>query len=91
MSADKGQSEHLFAAAILCGLLGCGEPALADEAEVPDLEFLEYLGSWESSDEDWVIFTASMEEKEESEDKENDEGSDPAPDGEKLAELDDEN
>ncbi len=30
-----------------------GEP-LADE--MPDMEFLEYLGSWESSDEEWILF-----------------------------------
>ena len=27
----------------------------ADGAEPPNFEFLEYLGSWESSDEDWVV------------------------------------
>ena len=27
----------------------------ADEAQ-PDLEFLEYLGSWEESDKDWLMF-----------------------------------
>ena len=56
----------------------------------PDLEFLEYLGSWEASDEDWVLFTADMDEQEASRDKDNVQGSDPSPDGEKLAELDDE-
>lgn len=35
-------------------VLICGT-ARADE-EAPDAEFLEYLGSWEASDEDWVIF-----------------------------------
>jgi len=33
-------------------------PALvlaADEAE-PDMEFLEYLGMWEETDEEWLIF-----------------------------------
>ena len=35
-------------------LLGCGAVLAADE-EVPDPEFLEYLGMWDESDEDWVI------------------------------------
>ncbi len=91
MSADKGQPGRLVGAAILCGLLSCGGLALADEAEVPDLEFLEYLGSWDDSDEDWVIFAAGTDEKKASEDRESDEGSNPAPDGEKLAELEDDN
>jgi hypothetical protein len=26
-----------------------------DDEALPDLEFLEYLGSWEESDEDWVV------------------------------------
>jgi len=43
--------------ALLCGLAAGGEIALADdEDELPDLEFLEYLGSWEESDEDWLLF-----------------------------------
>lgn len=42
------------------GLLACaGMPAAADE-EQPDLEFLEYLGSWEESDEDWLMFTEAV-------------------------------
>ncbi len=34
--------------------------AVKDTAEdadaVPDMEFLEYLGSWEESDEEWMLF-----------------------------------
>lgn len=38
---------------IVCGLcLGAG--AMAAE-EPPDAEFLEYLGMWELSDEEWVL------------------------------------
>ena len=40
-----------------CSAYG-GCHALADEQEVPDLEFLEYLGSWDESDEDWVLFAS---------------------------------
>jgi hypothetical protein len=42
-------------AAVLLGLLASGL-ATADDAELPDTEFLEYLGSWQESDEDWLIF-----------------------------------
>ena len=38
-----------------CWLALASVIALAD-ADAPDLEFLEYLGSWEESDEDWLLF-----------------------------------
>jgi hypothetical protein len=43
--------------AVFCGLMACGSWAAAqeDEEEVPAMEFLEYLGSWEGSDEDWEV------------------------------------
>ena len=90
MSADVTRKRSLLGIAAIVGMLGYVSSALADDEEPPDLEFLEYLGSWEASDEEWVIFTAGLNEQEESEDKENVQGSDPAPDGDKLAELDDE-
>lgn len=34
--------------------------AVADE-ELPDMEFLEYLGSWEQDDAEWLIFDLSDE------------------------------
>ncbi|MDJ0812098.1 MAG: hypothetical protein QNJ23_00095 [Woeseiaceae bacterium] len=47
-------------------LMGAGLVLAADE-EVPDPEFLEYLGTWEESDEDWMLFgkpvTAELEER----------------------------
>lgn len=43
---------------MLCGLVGWGVSAAADGEEPPDLEFLEYLGSWEASDEEWLLFDA---------------------------------
>ena len=69
--------------AMLMGLLlGCGLVLAADE-ELPDLEFLEYLGSWDGTDEDWLLFeepvTADVEER-----------SDPAPEGEESTEKTDE-
>ena len=60
-----------------CGLL------LAEELEHPDAEFLEYLGLWEESDEDWLIFDETVV-------AEIDERNDPAPEGEESAETEDE-
>lgn len=70
--------------AVLLGslLLGCGV-ALAEDEEIPDAEFLEYLGLWEESDEDWLLFdepiTADVEKR-----------SDPVPEGEESTEKTDE-
>ena len=63
-------------------MMGCGLVLAADDA-VPEGEFLEYLGLWEESDEDWLIFdepiTADAEER-----------SDPVPQGEESTETEDE-
>ena len=70
--------------AVLLGslLMGCSLVPAADD-EVPDAEFLEYLGLWEESDEDWLMFdepsTADAEER-----------SDPVPEGEESTETNDE-
>jgi hypothetical protein len=63
-------------------LLGCGAVFAADE-ESPEAEFLEYLGLWEESDEDWLIFNEPVT-------AETDERSDPAPEGEESTEKTDE-
>ncbi len=55
MSADRQYVGAAVKVALLCGLIGCGA-AVADDEELPALEFLEYLGSWEESDEDWMLF-----------------------------------
>lgn len=91
MWAESRHSAHLFRLAMAWILFACGGWVQADEEEAPDLEFLEYLGSWEESDETWLIFTAAMDDETETDNKDKEEGSDPAPDGETLAELDDEN
>lgn len=80
MSAD--QKRHRLGLAVLLGMLG----GLVAAEEVADLEFLEYLGSWEESDEDWLIFNRLDAE----EAKDNEERSDPAPAGEESTEKDDE-
>ena len=54
-SADKWQPDYLLSVAVLWGLFGCSGVVAADD-EQPDMEFLEYLGSWEESDEDWLLF-----------------------------------
>ncbi|MFQ5608817.1 MAG: hypothetical protein ACE5F8_00940 [Woeseiaceae bacterium] len=37
-------------------LLGACSLVLAADDEIPEVEFLEYLGLWEESDEDWLLF-----------------------------------
>jgi hypothetical protein len=63
-------------------MMGCSLVLAADD-EVPDAEFLEYLGLWDESDEDWLILDrlviADAEER-----------SDPVPEGEESAEKTDE-
>jgi hypothetical protein len=88
MSADTLPSDALLKTALIWSLLACGAVA-ADEEPAPDLEFLEYLGSWEESDEDWVLLAAEVvaQTAAEETDKENV----PVTDGEKLAEMADEN
>ena len=54
-SADKRQPDCVLSVAVLLGLFGCSGLVVADD-EQPDMEFLEYLGSWEESDEDWLLF-----------------------------------
>lgn len=41
--------------ALLAVLLGFARAAAAQDEGGPDLGFLEYLGSWQESDEDWVV------------------------------------
>lgn len=57
--------------------------ALADEEEAPDMEFLEYLGMWEESDDEWLLL-------EEDAVAENTERSEPVPEGEESTETEDE-
>lgn len=78
MSADRKLG------ALVCGLVACGSGvAFAAEEEVPDADFLEYLGLWEDSDEDWLILENSMA-------VEKEEQSEPLPEGEASPETDDE-
>ena len=70
-------------------LLACGlcltAAAVAEEEPPPeaDAEFIEYLGMWEETDEDWMFL-------EEIQVADSEERSDPAPEGEESAEKTDE-
>jgi hypothetical protein len=76
----------MFKVAILWGLLAIGGIVVADDEVLPDMEFLEYLGLWEESDEDWVVLAAEAIEKVASED----ERTDPASQEQESVETDDE-
>jgi hypothetical protein len=78
MSADLG------IAMLVCGL--CIGTAAANENQLdpaPDIEFLEYLGMWEQTDEEWLLHddqdAAVVEER-----------SEPVPEGEVSTEIEDE-
>jgi hypothetical protein len=48
-------SRQLLKAVVVCGLFGLSGGVTAGDDELPDVEFLEYLGSWDESDEDWLL------------------------------------
>lgn len=74
--------------ALCCGLAGCGAAAALADEELPEPELLEYLGSWEESDEDWLVISElSHVAGRLTEDERND----PAPEGEESTESEDEN
>lgn len=75
-------SAEQLIALVACGLC-LGMSAMAEEEDVPDAEFLEYLGMWQESDEDWLLL-------EEIQMADIDERSDPVPDGEESTEMKDE-
>ncbi len=67
-------------------LLGICGVVLAADNELPDGEFLEYLGSWEESDEEWLMFDQDGERLA----ADSNEKVDLAPQGEESTEKDDE-
>ncbi len=67
---------------IVCGLC-VGMAAAAEERPAPEVEFLEYLGTWEQTDEEWLLHDIE-------ETADTDERSDPAPEGEESTESKDE-
>ena len=88
MSGKNVQALTVFRAMFLWVLIACSGLVVAEDAEAPDLEFLEYLGSWETGEEDWVLLApdATPDEASNERDKESVE----TPDGDQLAELNDE-
>jgi len=80
-------SAQLLRVIVACSLLGIGGGVTAGDDELPDVEFLEYLGSWDESDEDWLLVSDVKRVRKEIM---KDEGSDPAPEGEESMETEDE-
>ncbi len=74
---------RIVRAALLWSLLGSCSLAYAADDEVPDMEFLEYLGLWEESDEIWMLMDERMV-------ADSERRIDPAPQGEESVEKDDE-
>ncbi|MDH5622531.1 MAG: hypothetical protein OEY74_10655 [Gammaproteobacteria bacterium] len=72
---------------LLCGVaLGTTMSAIAEpepDETLPEMEFLEYLGMWETSDEDWLLL-------DDREVARTDKRSDPAPESEESTEAEDE-
>jgi hypothetical protein len=67
---------------LLCGVAFC-MPTLGAEEEAPELAFLEYLGMWEETDEEWLLVDADTMAT-------NEDQSDPVAEGEESAEKQDE-
>ena len=65
-------------------LIVCSVAVVADE-ELPEIEFLEYLGLWEGSDEEWLMFNDPL-----NADNKDQQRSDPAPEGKESTEKRDE-
>ena len=78
--ANNGLQTLLLGVALVASADAIAE---AEIDEVPDMDFLEYLGLWEETDEDWLLL-------EEEEVADNDERSDPVPEGEESTETEDE-
>ena len=83
-SADK--TDYVLSVAVLWGLFVCSGVVVAED-EQPDMEFLEYLGSWQESDEDWLLFNDPDREAVVADEIKRNE---PAPAGKESTETDDE-
>ena len=51
---------HKLRAALLL-MLVCGAAAADEDDEQPDAEFLEYLGTWEDEDDNWLLVSIDNE------------------------------
>ena len=88
MSAESDRCDVVLKVALLWGLIGCSGFVAAADEELPDIEFLEYLGSWEESDEEWVLMTTAADERAAA--AGDDKRADPVPEGEESVETEDE-
>lgn len=70
---------------LLASLLLASSAVLAEDEEMPEIEFLEYLGLWEETDEDWTMFSDLI-----GATNETDKRNDPAPEGKESTENEDE-
>lgn len=86
MATSANKPDYILSVAVLWGLIGCSG-VVAAEDEQPDMEFLEYLGSWEESDEDWLLFDVRDDEVAAADETKR---SDPVPGGKESTEGDDE-
>lgn len=57
MLASKSKVRAWCKATLLWSVLGFSSALLAADSELPEMEFLEYLGLWEESDEDWILLS----------------------------------
>ena len=73
----------LLFGALLCASTSSLAETDTENEELPDLEFLEYLGLWEETDDEWLLL-------DEEDVADNDERNDPVPKGEESTEIDDE-
>ena len=73
----------LLCAVVLCTSVSALAETDAEDEELPDIELLEFLGLWEEIDDDWLLL-------DEEEVAENDERSDPVPEGKESTETEDE-
>lgn len=62
MSADAPRRPVGLLLATLTGLLALLPGSVSAEEALPDIELLYYLGSWEGTDEDWVLLSEQEEE-----------------------------
>jgi hypothetical protein len=81
MSARNTRVFLLVSATLLSG-----GNAIAEDDDSPDAEFLEYLGSWEGTDEDWLLFSKDVD----AESVEEETRSDPVPADDESREQDNE-
>ena len=61
MRSMRKLKDMLVSRSVLMGsLLMVASLVLVAAEEIPDPDFLEYLGAWEESDEDWLLFHDPM-------------------------------